>query len=131
MDEASQSLVKYRLAKAMEELELAELCLDSAKYSKSLNCSYYAIFHSTRSLLATEKKDFRKHSAVISYFIKNYVQMGKFDEEFARIIKSSESDRNKSDYHDFFIVTKEEAETQLKKAKYFVTTVKNYLKNFY
>jgi len=127
MDENSINLVKYRLEKGKDELELAEMCINSNKFSKSLNCSYYAIFHSARALLALEKKDFKKHSAVIAYFINNYIQTGIFNSELGKIIKSSETDRNKSDYHDFFVVSKEEALMQLDKAKLFVKEITQYL----
>ncbi|MBU2102717.1 MAG: HEPN domain-containing protein, partial [Candidatus Omnitrophica bacterium] len=59
--------------KANDELELAQHCIEVNKFSKSLNCSYYAIFHSARALLAIEKLDFKKHSGVISFFIKTYI----------------------------------------------------------
>lgn len=129
MDENTKNLIKYRLTKADDELELAVLCIDSNKFSKSLNCSYYAIFHSTRALLALEKRDFKKHSSVIAYFINNYIQKGIFPAELGKIIKSSETDRNKSDYHDFYVVSKEEAIMQLDKAKFFVNKITEYLKS--
>jgi uncharacterized protein (UPF0332 family) len=129
MDENTKELIKYRLTKADEELELAALCIDSNIFSKSLNCSYYAIFHSTRALLAIEKRDFKKHSAVIAYFINNFVQNGIFPAEFGKIIKSSETDRSKSDYHDFYVVSKEEAIMQLGKAKFFVNKITEYLES--
>jgi len=127
MDENIRDLVNYRIEKSIDELDVSSICITSKKYSKSLNCSYYAIFHSARALLALEKKDFKKHSAVISYFIQNYVQKGIFGTQMGKIIKSSENDRNKSDYYDFFIVSEEEAQVQLDKAKYFVAEVEKYI----
>ncbi len=94
---------------------------------KSLNCSYYAIFHSARALLAVEKIDFKKHFSVIAYFIKNYIQRGIFPIELGKIIKTAESERNKSDYHDFYLVSKGEAILQFEKAKLFVSTIKLHL----
>ena len=54
MDDFVVELIKYRLGKASDELELAEYCIKHKKFSKSLNCSYYAIFHSARALLAID-----------------------------------------------------------------------------
>lgn len=68
MDSYTIELIKYRLEKANDELELANYCINVNKFSKSLNCSYYAIFHSARALLAIEKLDFKKHSGGYSLF---------------------------------------------------------------
>jgi len=119
MDEYSKNLILYRLEKAKDELELSEHCIEVQKYSKSLNCSYYAIFHSVRALLAIEKIDFKKHSGVISYFIKNYIIPEVLDNELGLIIRTAERERNKGDYQDFFLVSKEEAIRQLNNAKLF------------
>jgi len=115
MDNYNVDLMKYRLKKANDELELAQHCIDVNKFSKSLNCSYYAIFHSARALLVQrilrtiEKLDFKKHSGVISYFIKNYINKNLLNEELGEIIRTAERERNKSDYQDFYAVSKEEA----------------------
>ncbi len=50
MDDYIIDLIKYRLEKASDELELGDYCIKVNKFSKSLNCSYYAIFHSARAL---------------------------------------------------------------------------------
>ena len=102
--------------------------MDVNKFSKSLNCSYYAIFHSARALLAIEKLDFKKHSDVISYFIKTYINKNLLNKELAEIIRTAERERNKSDYQDFYAVSKDEALEQLTKAELFITEVKKYLR---
>jgi uncharacterized protein len=128
MDNYVIELIKYRLKKASDELELAEYCTNVGKFSKSLNCSYYAIFHSARALLAIEKLDFKKHSGVIAYFIKTYISTNILDSELGEIIRSAERERNKSDYQDFYTVSKEEALEQIDNAKLFYTKVDQYIK---
>lgn len=49
------------------------------------------------------------------------------DRELAKIIKDTSYLREKSDYDDFFIAGKEEAERQLKNAVIFVNEVKKYI----
>lgn len=128
MDDYRNDLVKYRLQRAADELELSRHCIQVGIFSKSLNCSYYAIFHSARSLLALERIDFKKHSAVISYFIKNFINTQILPQQLGEIIRTAERERNKSDYQDFFIVTKYEADEQLKNALHFNHTIRKYLK---
>ena len=63
------TLSKYRLGRAKEELNTSKLLFQNAIYLKSLNCSYYSIFHATRALLVYDEFDSKKHSGIISYFI--------------------------------------------------------------
>ncbi len=131
MDNFSANLVKYRIDKATDELELAQYCTEVHKFSKSLNCSYYAIFHSARALLAIDNLDFKKHSGVISYFIKAYINTTIFDNELGVIIRTAERERNKGDYQDFYVVSKDEAITQFNNAKMFFHKIKTYLEEHY
>ena len=72
MQHSIKDLILYRLEKSKEDLESAEILFKKNKYTQSLNRSYYTIFHAIRALLALDKFDSRKHSGVVSYFIKNY-----------------------------------------------------------
>jgi len=116
-------LSKYRFERAKEELEIAEMLLGAKKFLKALNSSYYAIFHATRALLALDGFDSKKHSGIISFFIKNYIKTAKLSEEFGKIIVKAEQIRNDSDYKDFFIVPIELVEQQLEDAQKFLAAI--------
>jgi uncharacterized protein (UPF0332 family) len=118
---------KYCMEKANDELETSELLLKNKKFSKSLNSSYYAIFHITRGLLITDGIERTKHSGLISEFIKQYIATGKIDKKYSKIIKNAEKIRIESDYKFFYIVSKDETEEQLENAKEFVAEIINYL----
>ena len=81
-------LSKYRINKSDENLQVANLLLESGHYSESLNRFYYAIFHSLRGLLAYDEFDSKKHSGIISYFNQYYVKLGKFEKEYSRILQA-------------------------------------------
>ena len=49
------------------------------------------------------------------------------DRQLSAIIKGSSLMREKSDYDDFFIASKKEAEVQLENAREFLNTVETYL----
>lgn len=63
-----RDLTKYRLETAQERLEVSNEMLESGRFKISIINSYYAIFNAVRALLSERKVDFKKHSAVISYF---------------------------------------------------------------
>jgi len=110
MDNRLNDLSRYRLQKAIDELESFEIMLQNTKFSQSINRSYYAIFHATGSLLALDKFDARKHSGVIAYFNRHYIKTGKIETKFGKILILAENIRIKSDYDDFYIASKQQAE---------------------
>lgn len=96
-------------------------------YSQSLNRSYYSIFHAVRAVLAFEHFDSKKHSSVIAYFNQHFVNTGIFDRCYSKILMSAERIRNKSDYNDFYIASREDAEKQVENAEKFINAMEKYV----
>ena len=124
-----RDLTKYRLERAEERLQESKSLLDTGGFGGSLNRSYYAIFTAVRALLAENEIDFKKHSAVISYFRHNYIKTKIFDDKFSKYIGDAFEMRNNSDYSDIFIASREDAETQYQHSVEFYETIKSYLEN--
>lgn len=128
MDQTRLDLSRYRLKQAMQCIHSAEVLYDIEDYKGAANRSYYSIFHAIRSLLALELVDFKRHSAVISYFRKNYIKTGIFKVELSDIITEAFDIRTDSDYDDFYIVSKEDIYIQINNAKFFLEEVEKYIK---
>ena len=122
-------LVQYRLSSAKERLESARLLLDAGQYKDSIGRSYYAIFTSARALLALDGEDFARHAGVISYFQRTYIKSGIFEVKFSRYISEAFQIRNNTDYADFYIVSREDAEEQYQRAVEFYEMIYAYLQN--
>ncbi len=120
-------LSNYRIQKAKEELETAIELLNIERYNQSVNRSYYAIFHATRAILALDEIDFKKHSAVISYFQQYYIKTLKLPKALSNIIVAASLIRNKSDYSDYVEISLEKAKEQINNADFFIKEIKNYL----
>ena len=114
----NKDLSNYRLEKAGECLKEAKTLLEAEQYSGAANRSYYCIFHSMRSVLTLEDVDFKKHSAVIAYFREKYIKSGKFDDRLSDIISTLLRLRSKSDYEDFFVISKKEVSAQIENAAF-------------
>lgn len=127
MEGSLKELAGYRLERAKEMLSAAESNLEIGQHKTSLNRSYYAVFHAMRSANALKEYDSSKHSGVIAYFTKEYLKTEILDRGLAVIIKDSSLCREKSDYDDFYVAGKVEAEEQLKNAKYFVQKIEDYI----
>lgn len=120
-------LSEYRFHRACEVLNDAKLLFREKSYKSSVNRSYYAIFHGLRAITALDGFDSSKHSGVISYFNKNYVKEGIFDKTVSKKLDTAFRLREKADYQDFVIVSREMAEDQLEKAMTILDTFKPYL----
>ena len=128
MEGSLKELAGYRMDRAGEMLLAAEENLRIGQYKTSLNRSYYAIFHAMRAANIIKGFDSSKHSGVIAFFNKGYIKNGIMEKSMSVIIKNSSFLREKSDYDDFFIASKKDAEAQLQNAKIFLDAVERYLR---
>ena len=122
-----KELMQYRLDMAKERLEAAKLLLDNGSYKDSIGRSYYAIFTAVRALLALDGVDFSKHAGVISYFQKEYIKTGIFDIKYSKYLSQAFQIRNNTDYADFFIVSRDDANEQYERASEFYEVILKYL----
>lgn len=121
-----KELSEYRLKMAKEKLKSAKLLLDSQQWKDSIGRSYYAIFTAARALLALDGQDFARHTGVISYFQKTYIKTKVFDVKYSRYISEALQIRNNTDYADFYIVSREDAEEQYERAVDFYNEIEKY-----
>lgn len=77
--------------------------------------------------MALKTIDFKRHKDVMAYFNKEYVASGIFPREIGRLIGMMQRVREKSDYDDFYIASKEKAEEQFESATIVIEIVKKYL----
>lgn len=129
MQPSKWDLSLYRIQRAEEDLKSARLNLESGLYKAAVNRSYYSIFHAIRSVNVLDEFDASKHSSVIAHFNQYHVHTGDFEKGTYKIIDSAYRIREKCDYSDFFVVSREEAEEQIQKADIFLKEVQNYLTN--
>ena len=127
MEGSMIDLSKYRFQSANEDLETAYLLMKDGKFKASVNRSYYAIFHALRSVTALAEFDSSKHSGVIAFFNRTYVKEGIFDKGISKLIDTAYRLREKADYQDFVIISKDQAIEQIEKAQKVIGMIKPYL----
>ena len=121
------NLAKYRIDKAKDCVKASKLLLEENMYADSANRSYYAIFHSMNALCALRSVGYKKHSGVLSDFNLNYIKENLIEIEYSKIAKNAFSIRTKSDYSDFYIVSKQEVTEQYKNAVKFVERIEKFI----
>ena len=128
MDERQLDLSKYRLQEAKDSLKVAERCLEDGFVKDAINRSYYAAFYAIKAVLALGTIDFKRHKDVVAYFNKEYVATEIFPRELGRKLGRLKQLREKSDYDDFYIATREEAEEQIETGKQLLELIEEYIK---
>lgn len=126
----SIEFAKYRLERAKEECETAQLLYKENKLLAANNRAYYSIFYSIRAVLAMEKIDFKKHKDVLAYFNKNYVKTEIFPRQIGRKIVLASKVREDSDYDDEYEPSSESTYLQIKTSQELIELVKEYLNKY-
>lgn len=126
----SIEFAKYRLERAKEEYETAQLLYKENKLLAANNRAYYSIFYSIRAVLAMEKIDFKKHKDVLAYFNKNYVKTEIFPRQIGRRIVLASKVREDSDYDDEYDPSSESTYSQIETSRELIELVKKYLKKY-
>jgi len=127
MNSIRKELSEYRFEKARRALVVARSLAEQGYWADSANRSYYAIFHALRAVLALDAFDSQKHSGVISYFLEHYIKTKILGNALSDYVRNAFLVRNKSDYEDFYLVGKEDAEKQIEDAAAFIAAVEDHL----
>ena len=108
-------------------MHVSENCLRDGFFKDSINRSYYTAFYAIKAVLALGTVDFKRHKDVVAYFNKEYVATEIFSREIGRRLGTLKQLREKSDYDDFYIASREKAEEQIETAKLILRSVEEYL----
>lgn len=127
MESSVKALSKYRFESSQEALADAKLMFENGRYKNALNRAYYAIFHAMRAVNSLKGFDSSKHSGVIAFFNQTYVKEGIFPKDMSKIIRRASESREKADYLDFFVASRDDAEKQIQRAEEFQRTIEKYL----
>lgn len=115
------------MSKATESIEAASELFANNHYGFSASRAYYAMFYAAEAALLHRNLQFSKHSAVISFFNKEFVKPRTFPAEMSRSLRRAYDTRIRGDY-ELVPVTEEKASTVLAEAKEFVSEVAVYLR---
>lgn len=131
LNEELISLSKARMLHAQDCLNEARILMAANEYKGTANRAYYAAFHSLRAVLILDGYDSKKHSGIIAKFREIYLKTELFDKSISDAISSLFRVRSASDYDDFYIVSKQDAVTQLEYAEKIIKLISAYLEKKY
>jgi len=126
-DEERRQLAAMRMARADSVLADASILANSGSSLSAINRCYYAMFYAASALAIQNDCDFHKHSAVISWFNREYVKTGRCSSEYGKSLRGAFEQRCDADYTDVATFTAEQVAAMLEQARRFVAEVKSLL----
>ena len=123
-----QDLVLYRIDTAKGDVRSAKILMEAKEYKGANNRAYYGIYHAISAIHALDERAYKRHKDALANFNKDYVKTEIFPRSLGKRIAEAEEIRHASDYDDFYIATKEEAQEQIATAEELIQRVENYVK---
>lgn len=109
----TRDLALHRIETSKSDIKAAKILLDAGEYRSSNNRAYYGIYHAISAIHAMDGNAYKKHKDALANFNKEYVKTEVFPRNIGRRISEAAEIRHASDYDDFYIATKTEAEEQI------------------
>ena len=89
--------------------------------------AYYAMYYTAQAVLLTKQMSFRKHSAVLSAFGREFAKTGILPVELHAKLIAAEKRRLSGDYDERNAVTTDEAAEAISDAEEFVAAIESFL----
>ncbi len=106
-DQDLQALIAYRLQRAAEALEEAQIMQEIGHWNTCANRLYYAAFYAVSALLIHDGLTAAKHSGIKALFNQHYVKPGKIPKTMGRLYNRLFDLRQEGDYLDFVALSAE------------------------
>jgi len=84
-EKALRELIDYRMQRAMETLDEAQVMAGMEHWNACTNRLYYAAFYAVSALLIKDGVSTKKHSGIKASFNRHYVKVGKVSKEKGRL----------------------------------------------
>lgn len=123
MIEQNEEAIRYRIARALETLDDANLLADEDRWHACVNRLYYACFYSVSALLLKHNLSSSKHTGVRGLFNRHFVKPEIISRDLARCYNDLFERRHESDYLDFMKYEAQQVRPWMDQAKTFVHVV--------
>ena len=128
LDEQSRAeLVKYRISRADEAIQEAQLMANDCHYNAAINRLYYACFYAVQALLVKHEILSSTHAGVKTMLSLHFVSKGVIDVEYGKTFSRLFEIRHSGDYDDFVYCDKEMIDEYTPKAVAFINKIKELL----
>lgn len=126
----SKELIRYRMERARETLNTAQLLLaQNADTASIVNRAYYAMFYAALAILATIGEEASKHSGVLAMFDRHFIKTGILPKEMGKLLHTAFDTRQTGDYEDKLEISRSMAGRIVDFALQFVNSIEEKLRD--
>jgi len=129
MNGTKKDLINYRIARARDTLEDAQILAENKKWNSAINRLYYAAYYAVIALLLSNDLKPTTHNGAKSNFSEHFVKTGKIDKELGKIFSQLFSWRQKGDYDDLFDFQEENVLPYFEPVKKLISEVEKLVAN--
>lgn len=117
------SLVGYRIQRALETLKEADYNADGGYYNTAVNRLYYAAYYAASALMLANGIEANTHTGVKTMLSLRFVRTGKLDPAHAKAFMTLFENRQSGDYEDFVYCDQETYSTLRPQSEAFINEV--------
>jgi len=128
MKGSKEDLINYRLLRARDTLDDAQILADNNKWNSTINRLYYAAYYAVMALLLDSDLKPTTHNGAKSNFSEYFVATNKIPREFGKIYSQLFTWRQKGDYDDLFDFDKEKVLPYFTPVKELIDKIEEILK---
>ena len=123
--ESKDALISYRISRAYESLNEAELMCSGEFFNATINRLYYACYYAAVALLLKNNISAQTHSGVKTMLGLHFISKGLLSIENGKTFTTLFEKRHSGDYDDFVYCDKEMVDELTPKARDFIDAVKD------
>jgi uncharacterized protein (UPF0332 family) len=123
MTGGQKDLINYRISRAKETLNEANLMFNNGHLYGAANRVYYACFYAAVALLLTKNMSSSKHSGIASLFNLHFVKAGTVSVDMGKFYARIFDNRLECDYGELVELSKEQLQQDLITAEEFINKI--------
>jgi uncharacterized protein (UPF0332 family) len=102
MKASREDLIQYRLHRAKDTFEDAQILADREKWNSSINRLYYSAYYAVMALLLFSELNPATHNGAKSNFTEYFIKTERIPKDFGKMYSQLFTWRQKGDYDDLF-----------------------------
>lgn len=123
-----EDIIQYRLRRALDTFEDAEILAKNQKWNSAINRLYYSVYYAVSALLLSSNLKTTTHNGVKYSFNEHFIKTERLPKELGKLYSQLFSFRQKGDYDDLYDFNQEKVESFFEPAKKMIGTIENELK---
>jgi uncharacterized protein (UPF0332 family) len=102
MTGSKKDLIQYRLSRAWDTLDDAQILAEKGKWNSTINRLYYAAYYAVIALLLNSDLKSTTHNGTKTIFSKEFIKKEIIPKDFGKVYSQLFTWRQKGDYDDLF-----------------------------